>query len=317
MQRYITFAIREITLFYLHRGFFARALEDSPIDPMGSKYAPSVLAAYSSACSFVSLIDSMFKQYPDLTERMWFLFTHVFSCSIVLGSIACKVQMAIAPSALSQLESAHNLFKSTSEYSRKAKVLPILSKLEERAHAALTGSPGTNNMVGSPTSPSSPPVVVKSEEEELAALGGLTRLVPRKVSSTPSTPSYSGSSPRSDPASPSPIQTTIPEQGPYLSPNHADATTWHYPNSGQEYPDQQYPQYSQEPAQSMSYNANAQHHGIPPMNGVVDPYFSSYANTPYYRPEFENTFNGGGVQNDYNIPSETGDAWQNLLAQYK
>lgn len=101
MQRYIAFAIREISpslfkhvpdtpnfltiflaLFYLHRGFFARALEDSPIDPMGSKYAPSVLAAYTSACSFVSLIDSMFRQYPVLTERMWFLFTHVFSCSV-------------------------------------------------------------------------------------------------------------------------------------------------------------------------------------------------------------------------------------------
>jgi hypothetical protein len=101
MQRYITFAIKEISkyydrfkdvtsipprssaaLFYMHRGYFAQALEDNPTDPMGSKFAPSVLAAYSSACSFVGLIESLFKQHPGLTERMWFLFTHVFSCSV-------------------------------------------------------------------------------------------------------------------------------------------------------------------------------------------------------------------------------------------
>ena len=66
----------------MHRGYFAQALEDNPTDPMGSKFAPSVLAAYSSACSFVGLIESLFKQHPGLTERMWFLFTHVFSCAV-------------------------------------------------------------------------------------------------------------------------------------------------------------------------------------------------------------------------------------------
>jgi len=78
LQRYIGFAIREMTLFYMHRGFFARAIEDCPDDPLGSKYAPSVLAVYNSACSFVGLIKSLFSQQPILTERMWFLFTHVF-----------------------------------------------------------------------------------------------------------------------------------------------------------------------------------------------------------------------------------------------
>lgn len=100
MQRYIAFAIKEISkhtvfasrlsinhnfpaaLFYMHRGFFAQAMEDNPSDPMGSRYAQSVLAAYSSACSFVGLIESLFKQHPILTERMWFLFTHVFSCAV-------------------------------------------------------------------------------------------------------------------------------------------------------------------------------------------------------------------------------------------
>jgi hypothetical protein len=66
----------------MHRGFFAQALEENPQDPMGSKYAPSVLAAYTSACTFVGLIESLFKQHPALTERMWFYFMHVFSCAV-------------------------------------------------------------------------------------------------------------------------------------------------------------------------------------------------------------------------------------------
>ena len=71
-------------LFYMHRGFFAQALEDCPNDPMGSKYSPSVLAAYGSATAFVGLVESLYNQHPALTERMWFLFTHVFSCAVCL-----------------------------------------------------------------------------------------------------------------------------------------------------------------------------------------------------------------------------------------
>ncbi len=77
-----------IAIFYLHRGFFARAIEDSPEDPLGSKYAPSVLAAYTSACTFVGLVKSLHSQHPRLTERLWFLFTHVFSCAVRLAVVS-------------------------------------------------------------------------------------------------------------------------------------------------------------------------------------------------------------------------------------
>ena len=86
-------------LFYLHRGFFARALEESPGDPLGSKYAPSVLAAYTCACAFVGLARSLYSQHPGLTERMWFLFTHVFSCSVCLPCwFSCYQALAVADS---------------------------------------------------------------------------------------------------------------------------------------------------------------------------------------------------------------------------
>lgn len=66
----------------MHRGFFATALQEAPEDPLSHKYAPSVLAAYNSACSYVGLIKSMYSQYPKLIARMWFYFTHVFSSAV-------------------------------------------------------------------------------------------------------------------------------------------------------------------------------------------------------------------------------------------
>ncbi|KAF8661278.1 hypothetical protein AX16_001379 [Volvariella volvacea WC 439] len=224
MQRYIAFAIKEISMFYMHRGYFAQALEDSPSDPMGSKFSPSVLAAHRSACSFVALIDSLYKQQPGLTERMWFLFTHVFSCAIVLGTLASKPQMKIALSAFRHLESAYNLFFQVSDQNRKAKILPILRSMIERAQAnSAAYSQGSLD-----TSARSP--VNRGELQELSTLGGKTRLVERRAPSSPSTSSQAASSPTSSQtaASPSPNQ---PMYGNMVSPwDHQSPTTNTYGN---------------------------------------------------------------------------------------
>lgn len=66
----------------MHRGFFARALEDSPADPLNNRYSQSVLAATMSAYAFIALIKDLFSKHPRFAERMWFLFTHVFSCAV-------------------------------------------------------------------------------------------------------------------------------------------------------------------------------------------------------------------------------------------
>ncbi|KAI0793976.1 hypothetical protein C8Q74DRAFT_1194559 [Fomes fomentarius] len=252
MQRYVAFSIREISLFYLHRGFFAKALEDHPGDPLGSKYAPSVLAAYNSACSFVGLIRSLYSQHPKLTERMWFLFTHVFSCAIVLGSIATKCPgMALAPSALSNLDSALKLFDDVSSNARAAKVLPVLRKLKARALAAKQSiSNGPSSSVAVQRTSLDNPMVVKEEDEELAALGGKTRLVSRKspTYSQPSSPQGSSqpsispvdqiapayTSPSTPPSAADTISPVLPEtthwNGAYIPP--ADMYAYPYPSDG-------------------------------------------------------------------------------------
>ncbi|KAG6810865.1 hypothetical protein H0H92_010021 [Tricholoma furcatifolium] len=266
MQRYIAYAIKEISLFYMHRGYFAQAMEDSPTDPMGSKYSPSVLTAYSSACSFVGLIESLFKQHPTLTERMWFLFTHVFSCSIVLGSIAVKAKVQIARSALSHLESACNLFKQVTDQSRTSKIIiaqPILEKLLERARAAqnLQQGEGSTKLTFFP-----PPI--KSEVEELTTLGGMTRLVSRK---SPSSPSYSGSSPVSQPASPPPLAS--PQNGLRFPSENMNTSPWPQFNhlQQQQYADPSTP-YPMQQDMSLVYGGHV------PMESMQDYYGYNHVN---------------------------------------
>ncbi|KAF8159767.1 fungal-specific transcription factor domain-containing protein [Crassisporium funariophilum] len=323
MQRYITFAIKEITLFYMHRGFFAQALEDNPADPMGSKYSPSVLAAYGSATSFVGLIESLFNQQPALTERMWFLFTHVFSCAIVLGSIAQKSQMGLARSALSHLESAYILFTKVSDHARAGKILPILHKLRERAHQALANT-SLPLQTETATRLSYYGPRIKSEVNELSTLGGLTRLVSRRSSSSPS---LSAPSPPSQNSSPR----AVAESQQYLSPSDAvSGNNWqnythiqnfnvninvgdYYSNSGPVTPISQAPP-PPPPEMSMLYqlpNHMQQQHQYTEM-GQQEAYYHGYAST----------YNAnGGYMMQMVSPDQPAhdlqDSWQNLMAQFK
>jgi hypothetical protein len=66
----------------MHRGFFARALSDHAKDPLGSPYGSSVIAAYRSAGSLIALMRNLHSQLQEQMERMWFLWTHMFSCAV-------------------------------------------------------------------------------------------------------------------------------------------------------------------------------------------------------------------------------------------
>jgi hypothetical protein len=163
LQRHIVLAIREMStsfplpptwffllsagfvdLLYLHRSFFARAISDHPKDPLGSPYGTSVIAAYRSAGSLVAMMRNLHTQLKEPSERIWFLWGHMFSCAvsnnslsskfvsymrvqIVLGSIVTRCpSMSLAPSALLQLDSACELFSKTAPGFRATKVLVSL-----------------------------------------------------------------------------------------------------------------------------------------------------------------------------------------------
>ncbi|KAF8630740.1 hypothetical protein AX17_005335 [Amanita inopinata Kibby_2008] len=324
MQRFITFAIKEMTLFYMHRGFFAQALEDNPTDPMGSKYAESVLAAYRSACTFVGLIESLFNQHHALLERMWFLFTHVFSCAIVLGAIAMKPRMALAPSALSHLDSAYNLFSRVSDPTRKTKILPILQKLRQRAHSAHTNVK---------RSPPDMVVTIKSEIDGLSsALGRMTRAVSRKSSSSPS--SHAGSaSPVSQPASPPAIQQLVAYQRP-VSQQQQQQQQQRQQQQSQVDVQQTWPTFNQVPmsdyapfTQQQYYAASQAHQEAQYSFGGIHQdvqHPAPYEVMPDY---YGYPPGGGGVYNnssmqltslDNGLPTQDiSVSWHNFVAQYK
>ncbi|KAF4610658.1 hypothetical protein D9613_006789 [Agrocybe pediades] len=145
LQRHIVLAIREMNLLYLHRSFFARAISDHPKDPLGSPYGTSVIAAYRSAGSLVAMMRNLHTQLKEPSERMWFLWTHMFSCAIVLGSIVTRCpSMSLAPSALVQLNSACELFSKTARGFRAGKVLNIMLHLQEKAHYTSGRSDASN-----------------------------------------------------------------------------------------------------------------------------------------------------------------------------
>ncbi|KAJ6624997.1 fungal-specific transcription factor domain-containing protein [Mycena sp. CBHHK59/15] len=210
LQRHIVLAIREMNLLYLHRSFFARAISDHPKDPLGSPYGTSVIAAYRSAGSLVALMRNLHGQLKEPSERIWFLWTHMFSCAIILGSIVTRCpSMTMAPSALVQLDSACELFSKAARGFRAVKVLNIMLHLQDKAHHSLEDfrkgkMPPTTRQL-SPDSPSPP-----EENDELSTLGGKTRLVAKRE---PVSPLLLDRSPTShNPVVPLPLSPSMNEQ---------------------------------------------------------------------------------------------------------
>ncbi|KAL0060885.1 hypothetical protein AAF712_012349 [Marasmius tenuissimus] len=222
LQRHIVLAIREMNLLYLHRSFFARAISDHPKDPLGSPYGTSVIAAYRSAGSLVALMRNLHSQLKDPSERLWFLWTHMFSCAIVLGSIVTRCpSMSLAPSALVQLDSACELFGKAARGFRATKVLNIMLHLQEKAHNSLNeyrqgcGSPIGRTGLSEPLTP-------VSDDDELMVLGGTTRLVKKE----PASPQMLHRSPTShNPVVPLPL--------PSSASTHVDANVVEYLRSFQ------------------------------------------------------------------------------------
>ena len=206
----------------MHRGFFARAIGDNQKDPLGSPFGTSVIAAYRSAGSLVALVRDLDSQLPEPTERLWFLWTHLFSCAvspvlslnygprinnlligfmkIILGSIVTRCpSMSLAPSALVQLDSACELFERVAEKFRAGKVLSIMQNLRQKAHSSLRENREGRSLT-SFRDPMSSRAYADGEaadregssedDDELLKFGGKTRLISAKekdrISKSPS-----------------------------------------------------------------------------------------------------------------------------------
>lgn len=110
-----------LVMLYVHRGYFAMALNDFPTDPLRSQYAPSFLAGYRSACNLLSEMRDQFAKFPTQIARFWVLWTHGFSAVVMLGSVVTHgATTKTSQAALAELRLAKELFEKAAEHGGRA-----------------------------------------------------------------------------------------------------------------------------------------------------------------------------------------------------
>ncbi|KAG8884094.1 hypothetical protein FRB98_002619 [Tulasnella sp. 332] len=134
--------LRENALLYMHRSFFAKALNEQPEDLLQSRYTPSVLACHRSACSIIILVRKLHYIEPRLVLRFWYFWVHSFTSAVVLAAIVTKAPTStLARSSLEHVDLACALFQEVAAGSRPASSLPILLRIRQRAHEAMAAFP--------------------------------------------------------------------------------------------------------------------------------------------------------------------------------
>jgi hypothetical protein len=69
-------------LLFLHRGFFAQAMSENPLNPLQATCGQSVLAAYSSACVVLEDTKMQYFKKPLLCARVWRIWSLAFSAAV-------------------------------------------------------------------------------------------------------------------------------------------------------------------------------------------------------------------------------------------
>ncbi|KZP04069.1 hypothetical protein FIBSPDRAFT_923431 [Athelia psychrophila] len=127
--------VRTITMLYIHKTYFARALVDHPTNPLCSPYATSFLAATRCASSVIRSSAQYIKDCPEFYTRWWTMWAQLFSAAMMTGLVVMRAPTSIfAPQAFSELIIAVKLFENG------AKVLPrvrtgmdILHRVQDKA----------------------------------------------------------------------------------------------------------------------------------------------------------------------------------------
>ncbi|KAF9224781.1 hypothetical protein BS17DRAFT_49346 [Gyrodon lividus] len=135
MQSFARSHYRELTLLFLHRGFFAQALADFPWDPLRSPLRQSFLTAYQCASVILGATRDQFAEQPVLCARVWRIWSFGFSAAVIIGTVAIKrLGMKLEPDPFEQLDHACTLFLEAARTSSRAqKALPILLRLRQKA----------------------------------------------------------------------------------------------------------------------------------------------------------------------------------------
>ncbi|KAG1767817.1 hypothetical protein EDD22DRAFT_772804 [Suillus occidentalis] len=113
---------KELTLLFLHRGFFAQAMGDFPSDPLRSPVGRSFMVAYQSASTLIQITINHFELQPVLCSRVWRIWSFAFSAAVVIGIVAIrKLSIKLDPDPFEHLEKACTLFRDAAQTCSRAK----------------------------------------------------------------------------------------------------------------------------------------------------------------------------------------------------
>ncbi|KAG1767816.1 hypothetical protein EDD22DRAFT_772813 [Suillus occidentalis] len=169
-------AYKELTLLFLHRGFFAQAMGDFPSDPLRSPVGRSFMVAYQSASTLITMTNNQFELQPVLCSRVWRIWSFAFSAAVVIGIVAIrKLSIKLDPDPFEHLDKACTLFRDAAQTCIRAKTaLPILLRLRQKAVHARMGPLQVHHASHNRSLKSSES---KDEPDELDVFGGRTQLV--------------------------------------------------------------------------------------------------------------------------------------------
>lgn len=285
---------REIILLWIHRSFFAQAIIDCPSNPLRSTYAASFLASYRSSVTILKTIRNQFDKYPALCSRFWLIWTYAFSAVIVFGTVVTRgPRSPLASQAIQNLDAGCDLFERAAVHSRRAaKALPILHRLQEKAHAAFSSAASDPRGDGALWN-----IKIEDGDDELDIFAGRTRLVSSKRPSPSPICPNSETRPSQSYVAPPPAQQyssrqqqpqIYPPTLPTLPPLRVPETTgpgqagpsnikWLPPQSAQTYsPSEVYVQHQAVPRQDAYYTSSASY--------PVSTYGWSGEDTPHVSP---------------------------------
>ncbi|KAL5507868.1 hypothetical protein ACEPAH_5486 [Sanghuangporus vaninii] len=151
LERLMLVLLKEPTLLLLHRNFFLRALIENPTDPMRSHFAPSFLATYRCATMILRGLRGLMYECGDFVTRIWPIWAHALSASVLLGSVAaCGTRAALAPEAYIEFNHSIDMLAKVQIHPLIKDLLPTVLQLRDRAYDALVRH---GNDVPNPRSP--------------------------------------------------------------------------------------------------------------------------------------------------------------------
>lgn len=135
MQKHALYMVKDIMLVYLHRGYFARAIQEHGQKILECKHTPSVVAVYRSACAILRCLHHAYSIERQATSRVYFFWSHGGTAAIALAAFVVSAPGSpLAIRALSELDQACQIFEQEQRNRRVSRLLPTLLRLRQTAH---------------------------------------------------------------------------------------------------------------------------------------------------------------------------------------